>query len=244
MRVEIPILLCSIEAMKRFFAFVMVALAVAGAAMAARAQTNPVAPNPAPEVKWFKKENFFSTLVGGAVAIAGGLAATWWSHKLQARHQRLEDSEFSENVLRAIRRELEALGEIYAKGIGKALHEVPEGKPLSQSLALTQEWFTVFNSNAVHLGKIEGELSERIIIVYARTKHVIEEFRINNNFIEHLNEATAELRVRPRDEFISGKLQMLQEMMLLQVKRIRQSDQALKTASEELFALFDRRGIK
>jgi hypothetical protein len=242
------------SAMKPLFVFVIVALTFVGCVVATSAQTNSISLNLDPEVrtflksaaedKWFKKENFASTLLGGALAITGGLVATWWAHKLQARRKQIEDAEFSNNVLRAIRRELEALQEIYDKGIGKALKKVPEGKPFLLWLGLTQEWFTVFNSNAVHLGKIEGEISRQIITVYARVKGLIEEFRINNEYLKQLNEVVAESRIRPMDGSVLGKLKMFQDVMLFQAKKIKESDQALKVSTEELFALLNQRGIK
>src|ERR1043166_4432631 len=137
----------------------------------------------APEDKWFKKDVLISTLIGGALAISGAVIAVLKGHSLQAKHKQKEDAEFRANVLSAIRRELEALGEIYSKGIGAQLAKSIEGQEFNVKLAITQDWFTVFTANAVHLGKFEADISRRIIIVYALLKALIEQFRINNELL-------------------------------------------------------------
>lgn len=196
------------------------------------------------EDKWFKKENLASTLLGGALAIAGGFAATILAHTLQARRKRRTELEFSRNLLRLLRCELEALREIYDTGIGKLLNELPDGKLFMYRLALTEDWFSMFNTNAVHLGRIEGELSRQIIKVYALMKRLIEEYRINNGYIKEFDDATAESCFRPGDSQVAGKLKWIQELICAQTARIKEADRVLKTATDELFTSLDQRGIE
>ena len=142
----------------------------------------------ATEDKWFKKDALFSTLIGGLLAAVGGFGAVRMAHRLQAKHKEQEDSEFKANVLGAIRRELEAMGAIYEKGIGGLLRPLVEGQMFQTRLALTQDWFTVFSANAVHLGRLDAESSRRIVTIYTLLKGLIEEFRINNEYLETWNE--------------------------------------------------------
>jgi len=239
--------------MRQTFSKLIVAFALVSSTVAVSAQTNSITLTldqetrpflrSAEEDKWFKKENFASTVLGGVLAIAGGLAATLWADNLQARRKRREDAEFSENVIRAIRREIEAIQEIYNKGIGGRLRECPKGQRFPFWLGMTQNWFTVFDSNAVNLGKIEGELSRQIITVYIRMKQLIEEFRINGEYLKWLKEATAELQRRPMEASIIGQYKDIEGLMLSQVTRMQECDQALKAAADELFNLLNQRGI-
>jgi hypothetical protein len=240
--------------MKRVFIVILVATVFAGGAIFVQAQTNNTVLTLDDETrtflrtalqdKWFKKENLVSTLLGGALAIAGGFAATWLAHSLQARHKRREEVEFSKNLLRAIRCELEALQGIYDAGIGKRLNELKEGQMFVFRLGLTQDWFTVFDSNAVHLGRIEGEVSRQIVTVYARLKQVIEEYRINNEYIKELAESTTESRLQPFSNLALMRKQQVEQLMLFQAKKIKEADQALKVDTSKLFAMLDQRGIK
>jgi hypothetical protein len=188
--------------------------------------------------------NFASTLLGGALAIAGGFAATFLAHNLQARRKRREALEFSKNLLRLLRCELEAVREIYDTGIGKLLNELPNGKLFMYRLALTEDWFSIFNTNAVHLGRIEAELSRQTIKVYALMKRLIEEYRINNVYIKEFDDATAESRLRAGDAQVAAKLQWIQDLIRVQTTRIKEADRALKTGTDELFTSLEQRGIK
>jgi hypothetical protein len=194
--------------------------------------------------KWFKKDALFSTLVGAAIAILGGLIATYWAHQLQAAHKKQQDREFADNVLRAIRFELEALMQVYDQGIGAHLNQVPEGQFLKWRLALSEDWFTVFNANAVHLGNIEGDLSRRIVVIHLMIKKVVEEFRINNKYLTELERLSEEALHKPGDGSIPGKLQFLHGLLVREVSQIKEPAKVLRAATEELFTLLDQRGIK
>src|SRR5207245_2940514 len=132
------------------------------------------------------------TVLGGFLAAGVGLLGNWHSHRLQARRKKQEDNEFVVNILRAIRRELETLAAIYEGGMGKELAESEPTKPLRARFAFSQSYFTVFEANAVHLGKIDGPTSSRIIKVYAMLKSMVENFRINNSYLDTLASLVAE----------------------------------------------------
>jgi primosomal protein N'' len=132
--------------------------------------------------KWFKKELFFSSLLGAGVAVLAGFTL----HKIEMRQKRRDDDEFVRNVLKSIEAELDALSEIFRQGIGKHL-KAKTGRMFSVRLALSQDYFTVYGANAVHLGKIKYDIAKRIIFLYQTLKAQIEAFRINNDYIEKYN---------------------------------------------------------
>jgi hypothetical protein len=129
--------------------------------------------------KWFKKELFFSSFLGAAVAVLAGFIL----HKIEVCQRRREDKEFVRNVLKSIEAELDSLSEIFNQGIGGKL-KAKTGRMFLVRLALSQDYFTVFGANAVHLGKINPETAKAIISLYQTLKALIEAFRINNEYIQ------------------------------------------------------------
>jgi hypothetical protein len=129
--------------------------------------------------KWFKKELFISSLLGAALAIFAG----WLLHRIEIGHRRREEREFTRKVLKAIEAELDALFDIFNQGIGGKLKE-KTGRMFLWRLALSQDYFTVFATNAVHLGKVDPEIAKTIITHYQSLKELIENFRINNEYVQ------------------------------------------------------------
>ncbi|MDB6057191.1 MAG: hypothetical protein JWO95_1035 [Verrucomicrobiales bacterium] len=174
--------------------------------------------------KWFKKDLFISSLLGAAVAIFAG----WCAHLIGVQHKRQEDRDFVRNVLKSIEAELEALGEIFNRGIGGQLKESKDGMFLVR-LALSQNYFTVFEANALHLGKIDPKTAKSIISVYITMKALIENFRINNDYIQMYDAVTFQWRttfaVRP-----DGLLQRGTELEGL----LRKQRQLLQQLTQEL----------
>lgn len=133
-------------------------------------------------------------ILGAIIAGLIGYFSSLRIHKLEIIQREKEDLEFRNNVLRAIRSELESLSMIYERGIGAKLKENQNLDIFPIRLSLTQEWFTVFNANAVHLGKIEKQISNRIITTYALNKALIEAFRINNDYLAEMARAGFEVQ--------------------------------------------------
>jgi hypothetical protein len=109
---------------------------------------------------------------------------------------------------------------------------------------LTQDWFTVFTANAVHLGKVPSDISVRIISIYALLKGLIEEFRINNEGLDKFAELDFELKERSREVVLKQRYDVMHQELVDQTIKIRKVDQQLKSAVDELFSMLDKRGIK
>jgi hypothetical protein len=141
---------------------------------------------------------------------------------------------------------LEALREIYENGIGALFKQVKTGEIFLWRLALTEDWFTIFKSNADNLGKIDGQLSRRIVASYARLKHLIEEFRINNDYVQLREQTAWQLQqlgaAAPPSLVVKG--QRIESLMVAQVGRMRQSEQVATDAVQKLFTMLDQEGIR
>ncbi len=76
-------------------------------------------------------------MLGAVLAVLAGFAANWYADHLQSGQKERENAEFRANVLSAIRCEVEALSEIYEKGIGAMFATVKDGQFMEVRLALT-----------------------------------------------------------------------------------------------------------
>jgi hypothetical protein len=183
-------------------------------------------------------------IVGALFAGLIGLVASLILHNLDVEHRRKEEREFRDNILRAIRCELESLGMIHEKGIGAKLKEFEKLDIFPIRLSLTQKWFTVFKANAVHLGKIEKKISNRIITTYAFNKALIEAFKINNDYLAEMTRIEFEILQREGELYLKKRREIVRERMVVQATLIKKLDGALKEAVKDLFAVLDERDIR
>lgn len=238
---------CNIKAVKRFIIAILSFLALGGGITILHAQANQVVLKLDDETKkiltnslqdtWFKKETFTSTVLGGLLAIAGGFAATLYAYKLESNYKRQQEADFCKNLLRAIRCEVEALHQTYDTGIGKILNETKDGHPFLWRLGLTEDWFTVYSSNAANIGRLEGKVALQIITVYVLIKKLIEQYRINNVYLN-------ELEASEREPQIVGRANRIKQNMISHLVRIKEADRELKDAKRKLTEMFDERGVK
>ena len=166
------------------------------------------------------------------------------TEKLRREREVAEENEFKANVLRAIRCELDVLGTIYNQGIGAQFAEVKENQPFLLRLGLTEDWFTVFTANARYLGKLDGETSPRIVTVYTLLKRLIEEYRINNDYIAQWRELELQLMIEPKSVYFLESRKQLRDWMVLQVAQMKKAEKIMKLAVQNLLNLLDSRGIK
>jgi hypothetical protein len=189
-------------------------------------------------------KDVFLLIFGAIIAGVIGFCASLVMHKLEVRDKKNDDLEFRNNALRAIRWELEALSKIYDAGIGGKLKEFENGEFLPWKLSLTQDWFTVFNANTVHLGKIEAEISRQMITVHALAKALIEEYRINNIYLNEREQIELRLAINPQDAYFNALRPRNTQLLKDQFERIKITDKALKESTAALFALLDNHGIR
>lgn len=90
----------------------------------------------------------------------------------------------------AISDEAETLFKSYMEGIGAALEALPDGQPLFWYYPVTQEYFTVYTSNAALIGRLSNpELRRRIVRTYALARSLIDASRLNNSYFEKYEQA-------------------------------------------------------
>ena len=94
------------------------------------------------------------------------------------------------------------------------------------SLRLTQNFFTVYEANAVHLGHMKAEVSESIIRTYMSAKTLVEMYRMNNAYIEERADFTYKRDAATGTErlMIDRRLSWLSSRLIEQAKKIRTAD--------------------
>lgn len=144
----------------------------------------------------------FPSLLG---AIVGGFIAAWATRKSvqqifqnDLKKRKMEKQENLQGLYRAIKSELNALWTRYNEGAGKDIENLEDGRPLLMYYPLTQDYFTVYQSNAHLIGEIQNEdLRGHIILTYNAAKGVVDSYRYNNHIIgqhEHWDWVAAETK--------------------------------------------------
>lgn len=167
---------------------------------------------------------------------------------------------FANNVLLAIRRELEILSDIHGKGIGMDLRSVPDGEVLNVRFAFSQDYFTVFESNAVHLGKVPADAAKRIIKIYAFHRALVAGYRINNIYLETIESIGLELEdihlsapnvpqesrvlLQAREPALRFRLKQTINRAVAQASTLKKQDELLTKQVAEFMDALDRLGIR
>ncbi len=205
-------------------------------------ETTLAALQPRPEPWWKNLIPLFATLIGAVIAFGSSFWAITRSHNLQIERKEKEDAKFVRNILKSIEAELDALSGIFNQGIGGKLKE-RTGRMFLVRLALSQDYFTVYGANAANLGKINPETATAIISLYQTMKALIENFRINNEYIQMhdvvMHQWRTTFAVRP--EGLAQRGLELEELLSQQgdelvrlSESVEQQYKALKKTFEEL----------
>lgn len=111
----------------------------------------------------------------------------------------------------------------------------------------------MYNANAGNLGRIDADISRRIIQCYTLVKGLIEAFRINNGYLA-LYKQKQEPQVLGwntnvgeqliRETIVQHSRAQAQELLEEQYLKIQEAAGKLKAEVNELFAVLDEAGIK
>ncbi|MDE3060282.1 MAG: hypothetical protein KGJ06_04665 [Pseudomonadota bacterium] len=123
-------------------------------------------------------------VIGGGITGYYTLKATDKALREQDARERLREEKEIENLLDALGVEMKTLWEFHMRRIGNLIEELPDGKPLEFYYPLTQDYFTIYNSNAALIGRIKDRaLSEAIVVCYNKCKKVVDGFKYNNDLL-------------------------------------------------------------
>lgn len=123
----------------------------------------------------------FGALIGSALT----LVATYLAHRWQVSVQEEKDAQMLMGIMQAVHDEIETLWDLYLDGVGHHLEALGNGQPLNTFYPVTQEYFTVYNTNAFFIGRIKDhDLRKLIVSTYSKARGLIDSYRLNNDLVQ------------------------------------------------------------
>lgn len=126
-----------------------------------------------------------SSGIGALVGSALTLFAAYLSYRWELSKQKEQDAQTLMGVLQAIHDEIETLWDLYMDGIGHELEALPNSQGLRIYYPVTQEYFTIYTSNALFIGRIrDNDLRKLIVSTYSKARGLIDSYRLNNDLLQ------------------------------------------------------------
>ena len=120
-------------------------------------------------------------LIGSALTLAGVFLA----HKLDKNESAKKDAEHILGLLQAIHDEIETLWESYSATAGAHVEALREGNAVLIFWPITQDYFTIYNTNASFIGKIKNhDLRKQIVATYSKSRGLIDSYCMNNDLLQ------------------------------------------------------------
>ena len=121
-----------------------------------------------------------SAFIGGLLALFAVFFADWLAKRKEKENRREE----IQALIQSIKDEVGTLWGIYMNSAGKSLEELGESNPFNRYFPVTQEYFTVYTSNAHKIGMIHDEtLRKSIVETYSLGRSLIDTYRFNNELV-------------------------------------------------------------
>lgn len=184
---------------------------------------------------------FLTGLIGAGVGGWFTLHATEKTIQSSYEAQEKEEQREIRALLSSLGVELNALWQFHMRRIGYRIEEMTDKDALLFYYPLTQDYFTIYNSNASFVGRLDdNELRKAIVVTYNKCKKVVDAFIYNNTLFldyQQMNYETVDSGVQnPNQE---AKLQELQ-----QFAAVMKSDHfELKKYVDHLLDLLEKRDI-
>jgi hypothetical protein len=126
-----------------------------------------------------------SSGVGAFIGSALTLAGAYWVHWLERKEATRKEAEHLLGLLQGIHDEIETLWESYMGSAGAQTESLRENNPMLFYWPITQDYFTIYNTNAFFIGKIrDHDLRKQIVATYAKARGLIDSFRLNNDLVQ------------------------------------------------------------
>ncbi|SCX39899.1 hypothetical protein [Nitrosospira sp. Nsp1] len=91
----------------------------------------------------------------------------------------------SSRATSSLRDEIETLWGVYQAGACASIVALPDDEPMLIYWPLTQEYFTIYNTYALSIGKIKNHmLRKQIIATYTKARSMIDSIRLNNDLLQ------------------------------------------------------------
>ena len=122
----------------------------------------------------------FLTLLGVITGFIGNWALNWWNLRKRIK-----------GAKQGIYQELRELRELYNEELGVHWENLTMGKDVYEAnVSLTQDYFTMYQSNANLIGQIPNSyLRLKIVKVYTLLKGITDCYKIHSTFLDKRNKA-------------------------------------------------------
>jgi hypothetical protein len=148
-------------------------------------------------------ETLLNKLIGPAAAMMGAVIGGLFSlragrraHLFELAKERQREEREVQNMLDSLGVEIGTLWFFHMNRIGAMVENLPEGGAFEFYYPLTQDYFTVYNTNAGKIGAVkDAKLREAIVVCYNKCKKIVDGFKYNNELYREYTDA----RMRPAD---------------------------------------------
>ncbi|QGM05601.1 hypothetical protein [Stenotrophomonas maltophilia] len=143
-----------------------------------------------------------STVLAGVMGLVGafiGGLATLIVGLLAVSAQKTRDAEAETTqvraTLQAIRDEVNELTQVHMASAGAIIDAASVAEPIALLYPVSAHYFTAFEANADKIGLVaDDELRSQIIRTYVHFKALFDTVRLNNHFVEQLDQAESAVR--------------------------------------------------
>ncbi|MBY0408139.1 MAG: hypothetical protein K2Q01_10640 [Rickettsiales bacterium] len=156
---------------------------------------------------------FVAALIGALVGGIFTLKATDKTLREERNKEQRRDEKEVQNMLDAIGVEIGTLWSFHMKRIGAMVENLPADGALEFYYPLTQDYFTVYNTNAAKIGQVKDHvLREAIVVCYNKCKKIVDGFKYNNElYLDYRNTMVMPAVSAKHEEYVQAKRQALVE---------------------------------
>ena len=184
-----------------------------------------------------------SSGVGALIGSALTLAGAWLAHWLEKKESLRKDSEHILGLLQAIHDEIETLWESYLGTAGAQIEALRDGCAMTMYWPLTQDYFTIYNTNAFFIGKIKDhDLRKQIVATYAKARGLIDSYRMNNDLLQKW-EYSQLLFQETQSEPHKMSAQARYQPLIQYATALKKGHNELKTSVSELLRRLRKEGV-
>jgi len=182
---------------------------------------------------------FLSGLVGGICVLIG----VYVTHKLSESKRHNEQADIIKGVLQGLHDEIETLWEIYTERVGKIVETLQDGQGFEGYWVVSQDYFTVYSSNAHLIGQItDVDLRKEIISTYTIAKSLLDTFRMNNELVSRLEQSSLLANETNKEEH-KQEVIMRRQQVALYAAGLKQIHADLKTRTSSLLRSLRKYGV-
>lgn len=154
---------------------------------------------------------FMAAMIGALVGGVFTLRATDKAIREERDKEVRRDEKEVQNLLDALGVELGTLWNFHMNRIGAIVENLPVGGALEFYYPLTQDYFTVYNTNASKIGQVkDAVLREAIVVCYNKCKKIVDGFKYNNElYLDYRNTMVMPAVTEKHHEYVQAKRQAL-----------------------------------